>query len=82
MAEKLAGASGLVEVHVTAKPNDAARDYYKNNMLLVVARLVDMSKCYSVEAGGAATQSLGFPDRDHVYGASGRGRRLYNPDRL
>ena len=58
-AEKLAGASGLVEVHVTAKPNDAARDYYKNNMLLVVAMLVDMSKCYSVEAEGAQTQSLG-----------------------
>ena len=58
-AEKLAGASGLVEVHVTAKPNDAARDYDKNNMLLVVAMLVDMSKCYSVEAEGAQTQSLG-----------------------
>ena len=42
-AEKLAGASGLVEVHVTATPNEAARDYYKNNLLLVVAMLVDMS---------------------------------------
>ncbi len=58
-AEKLAGASGLVEVHVTATPNEAARDYYKNNMLLVVAMLVDMSKCYSVEAEGSQTQSLG-----------------------
>lgn len=58
-AEKLAGASGLVEVHVTATPNEAARDYYKNNMLLVVAMLVDMSDCYSVEAEGSQTQSLG-----------------------
>ena len=58
-AEKLAGASGLVEVHVTATPNEAARDYYKNNMMLVVAMLVDMSKCYSVEAEGSQTQSLG-----------------------
>ena len=44
---------------MTAKPNDVARDYDKNNMLLVVAMLVDMSKCYSVEAEGAQTQSLG-----------------------
>ena len=58
-AEKLAGASGLVEVHVTATPNETARDYYKNNMMLVVAMLVDMSKCYSVEAEGSQTQSLG-----------------------
>ena len=63
-AEKLAGASGLVEVHVTATPNEAARDYYKNNMMLVVAMLVvavpvDMSKCYSVEAEDSQTQSLG-----------------------
>lgn len=58
-AEKLAGASGLVEVHVTATPNEAARDYYKNNLLLVVAMLVDMSDCYSVEAEGSQTQSLG-----------------------
>ena len=58
-SEKLAGASGLVEVHVTATPNEAARDYYKNNLLLVVAMLVDMSDCYSVEAEGSQTQSLG-----------------------
>ncbi len=58
-AEKLAGASGLVEVHVTATPNETARDYYKNNLLLVVAMLVDMSDCYSVEAEGSQTQSLG-----------------------
>lgn len=69
-AEKLAGASGLVEVHVTATPNEAARDYYKNNLLLVVAMLVDMSDCYSVEAEGPRPRAL-LSDRDHVHGASG-----------
>ena len=44
---------------MTATPNEAARDYYKNNLLLVVAMLVDMSDCYSVEAEGSQTQSLG-----------------------
>lgn len=58
-AEKLAGASGLVEINIKAKPNDKAKPYYQNNMLLMAAIPVDMSKCYSVEANGSQTQNLG-----------------------
>lgn len=58
-AEKLAGASGLVEINIKAKPNDKTKPYYQNNMLLMAAIPVDMSKCYSVEANGSQTQNLG-----------------------
>lgn len=58
-ADKLAGASGLVEINIKAKPNDKAKPYYQNNMLLMAAIPVDMSKCYSVEADGSQTQNLG-----------------------
>ena len=58
-ADQLAGASGLIEINVKATPNDGAREYYRNNMLLMVAVPVDMSKCYSVDAEGAQTQNLG-----------------------
>ena len=57
--EKLAGASGLVEIHVKAVPNEKAALYYRNNMLLVVAVPVDLSTCYSVEAEGSQTQNMG-----------------------
>lgn len=57
--DKLAGASGLVEIHVTALPNERARQYYQDNMLLLVAVPVDLSDCYSVEAEGSQTQNLG-----------------------
>ena len=58
-ADKLAGASGLIEINVEAEPNDNAGAYYRNNMMLMVAVPVDMSKCYSVEAEGSQTQNLG-----------------------
>ena len=58
-ADQLAGASGLIEINVKATPNDGAREYYRNNMLLMVAVPVDLSKCYSVDAEGAQTQNLG-----------------------
>ena len=57
--DKLAGASGLIEINVKAEPNDNAGEYYRNNMMLMVAVPVDMSKCYSVEAEGSQTQNLG-----------------------
>ena len=57
--DKLAGASGLIEINVKAEPNDRAAAYYRNNMMLMVAVPVDMSKCYSVEAEGSQTQNLG-----------------------
>ena len=58
-ASKLAGASGLVEVNVKATPNEKAKAYYKNNMVLTVLVPVDMEKCYSVDAPGAQVQSIG-----------------------
>ena len=57
--DKLAGASGLIEINVKAEPNDNAGEYYRNNMMLMVAVPVDMGKCYSVEAEGSQTQNLG-----------------------
>lgn len=57
--EELAGASGLVEIHVTATPNENADLYYRNNMILMVAVPVDLSKCYSVDADGSQTQNMG-----------------------
>lgn len=58
-ADKLAGASGLVEINITAKPNSNASEYLKNNMLLTVEALFDMSKTLSIEAPGAQVQSAG-----------------------
>lgn len=58
-AEELAGASGLVEIHVAAEPNELAGEYYRNNMILSVVIPVDMEKCYSVDAPGAQLQSIG-----------------------
>ncbi len=57
--EELAGASGLVEIHITADPNEKASLYYRNNMMLMVAVPADLTKCYSVEAEGSQTQNLG-----------------------
>ncbi len=58
-ADKLVGASGTVEIHIDATANENAREYYRNNMMLAVAVLVDLTKCYSVEADGAQVQNIG-----------------------
>ena len=58
-AQACAGASGLVEITVHATPNDAASDYYKNNMMLLCGTGIDMSETLSIEAPGAQVQSLG-----------------------
>ena len=58
-AEELAGASGLVEINIQAIPNEQAADYYKNNMLLQVATIVNMEDTKSIEAPGAQLQSVG-----------------------
>lgn len=57
--EALAGASGLVELHIQAKPNETAAEYYRNNMILLVAVPADMEQCYSLEAEGAQMQNIG-----------------------
>ncbi|WP_373165694.1 hypothetical protein [Agathobaculum sp. Marseille-P7918] len=58
-AEKCAGANGLIEMNIHAMPNDAAGEYYKNNMMLVCATGIDMSKALSIDAPGAQVQSIG-----------------------
>lgn len=58
-AAQLAGASGVVGIHVKAEPNEAAKEYYRNNMVLSVVIPVDMEECYSVDAPGAQVQAVG-----------------------
>lgn len=60
-ADELAGASGLIEIHIDAKFNDSAdvKEYYKDNFVLAVAVMVDTNDCYSLEADGAQKQNVG-----------------------
>lgn len=58
-AEKCAGASGLIQMTIHATPNPDANAYYKNNMMLVCATGIDMSKMLSIDAPGAQVQSIG-----------------------
>ena len=58
-AENLAGASGMVEININAKPVKTKSDYLNNNMILMLGTDVDMTKNLSVEAPGAQIQSLG-----------------------
>lgn len=57
--EDLAGASGLVEIHIQAQPNEKALEYYRNNMILMVLVPVDLSQCLSLDAPGAQIQNIG-----------------------
>lgn len=59
-AQELAGAQGMVTMLIEAQPNENAPEYYRNNMILTVASLVDMDKDnYSLEAPGSQLQTLG-----------------------
>ncbi|MGB5824689.1 MAG: hypothetical protein WBH44_11505 [Proteocatella sp.] len=58
-AEELAGEKGLVEIKIKAVPNSKIEAYYKNNMLLQVATMIDMDENLSIEAPGAQLQSVG-----------------------
>ena len=55
----LAGAKGLVEIDLDLIPNEAAPEYFRNNMVLTAATTLDYDKIYSVEAPGAQIQSIG-----------------------
>lgn len=57
--EELAGASGLVSTTVEVMPNERAPEYYRNNMILTLAAMVDMNDAYSLDAPGSQTQTLG-----------------------
>ncbi|MDF3005186.1 MAG: hypothetical protein K0S22_1658 [Oscillospiraceae bacterium] len=58
-ADKLAGASGLITVDVTATPNPNANAYYRDNFILVCGMASDTSKNTSFSAEGAQFQSFG-----------------------
>ncbi|CAB1262335.1 Chromosome segregation protein [Clostridiaceae bacterium BL-3] len=58
-ASKLVGASGLIQIDVKVTPNTKANMYYRNNMLLQMQTIVDMSKASSVDAPGAQVQTIG-----------------------
>lgn len=58
-ADQCAGASGTIQMDIHAMPNTYASDYYKNNMMLVCATGIDMSKALSIDAPGAQIQSFG-----------------------
>lgn len=59
-AEELAGADGMVTLLIDVIPNEKADEYYKNNMILSAAVVVDMDKDnYSLEAPGAQLQTMG-----------------------
>lgn len=58
-AQELVNADGLVEMDIHCIPNPDAKDYYRNNMLLQVATMVNMEDVRSVEAPGSQTQALG-----------------------
>lgn len=58
-ATQLAGAEGMVEMTVHCKPNSAAQPYYRHNMLLQCATMINMQDTLSVEAPGAQLQSMG-----------------------
>ena len=58
-ADQCAGASGTIQMDIHAVPNTYASDYYKNNMMLVCATGIDMSKALSIDAPGAHIQSFG-----------------------
>ena len=58
-ADQCAGASGTIQMDIHAVPNTYAIDYYKNNMMLVCATGIDMSKALSIDAPGAQIQSFG-----------------------
>lgn len=57
--EDLIHEKGLVEITIDAVPNENVDEYYRNNMTLEIAAMVDMEKNLSVEAPGAQVQSVG-----------------------
>ena len=58
-ADKIAGASGLVEMDIDCMPNKSVSKYMQDNMMLFVAIPVDIQKCYSVDAPESQTMTLG-----------------------
>ncbi len=58
-AEKLAGEKGLVELTIDVLPNKDTPTYYRNNMMMQIATVLDLDDFLSVEAPGAQVQTVG-----------------------
>ncbi len=57
--EELAGEKGLVEINIDLIPNKQVSAYFRNNMALTMAAVVDMDKNLSLRADGAQIQGVG-----------------------
>ena len=80
-AEELAGEKGLVEIIIDAMPNPDAPEYYRNNLVLQAATVLDNDKVLSVEAPGAQVQTLGNIKSRALYGFPRGGAAFYPADR-
>lgn len=58
-AEELLEANGLIEINIECIPNENAAEYYRNNMILQAAALIDLQDTLSIDAPGAQVQSMG-----------------------
>ncbi len=58
-AEDLAGKSGVVEIILTALPNEKASEYNRNNLVLTAISAFNGDDILSLEAPGAQVQMLG-----------------------
>lgn len=58
-ADKLAGASGLVEIDVAATPNPKANEYFRDNFIFICAMTSNTADNTGFSAEGAQLQSIG-----------------------
>ena len=57
--EELAHEKGVLKISIDAVPNTGTSEYFRNNMTMEIAAVVDMDQNLSVEAPGAQIQSIG-----------------------
>lgn len=57
--EELAHEKGVLRISIDAVPNAGTSEYFRNNMTMEIAAVVDMDQNLSVEAPGAQIQSIG-----------------------
>ena len=56
---ELAHEKGVLKISIDAVPNTGTSEYFRNNMTMEIAAVVDMDQNLSVEAPGAQIQSIG-----------------------
>ena len=57
--EELAHEKGVLKISIDAVPNAGTSEYFRNNMTMEIAAVVDLDQNLSVEAPGAQIQSIG-----------------------